>query len=576
MQKDSSLLGMLTGNTGASTDAFKAKSANSRKNSNDAGDAALFKNAFAKAVDKLEPKRLPEKPKPVEAMKDKPVAKPEEKIDVSANEKTEVDSSVESHTCDNHDAENNKSDNRSEVDASETASDNRVVEPEKNLDKPVAPVSNEGFKQAATDLQAIIAAQISAIVAKQNTETLSANNINDIAISENLGDGKLGAALLAALSGSKDDSFKNEFNKQADLDSANVNEQLLIGEIMNAFKLQSANVDTASVADKSAVKTNIMQALDNVKQVSSADISQLIDGIKEQISAAPSDMKSSEFAEIIARAMKNFGEQKPEIKTSLSAAGTAIVEQLKAQIQSSAPKINTATAETITSDISAAPVAMKTTGNSASQNNTEDAPSDKGDDSDILSFASIDKDSTITGKTGDDKIVSGVITAGNKGVEKSGVSVSTPAPHEEKKVVEQVVVKIHNAAKDGVQKLSMRLNPPELGQIHVQLDIASDGKTSLTLSADTKETLALMQRNAKELERGLLDTGMKTDAGSLSFNLRGDGEQRQFFGWAGDGANDNNPRAYAYGESLDSEAAPEVGVTKRVVYLSNDEINIII
>jgi flagellar hook-length control protein FliK len=39
--------------------------------------------------------------------------------------------------------------------------------------------------------------------------------------------------------------------------------------------------------------------------------------------------------------------------------------------------------------------------------------------------------------------------------------------------------------------------------------------------------MELMQRDARGLERALQDAGLKTDSGSLSFNLRGHDQQRE-------------------------------------------------
>ena len=41
---------------------------------------------------------------------------------------------------------------------------------------------------------------------------------------------------------------------------------------------------------------------------------------------------------------------------------------------------------------------------------------------------------------------------------------------------------------------------------------------------ERSETLDLLQRDARSLERALNDAGLKADSGSLEFNLRGDGD----------------------------------------------------
>ena len=61
----------------------------------------------------------------------------------------------------------------------------------------------------------------------------------------------------------------------------------------------------------------------------------------------------------------------------------------------------------------------------------------------------------------------------------------------------------------------------------MQLDVAPDGRVHAVIAADKPETLDLLQRDARALERALNDAGLRADSGSLSFNLRG---QNQHFG----------------------------------------------
>jgi flagellar hook-length control protein FliK len=83
--------------------------------------------------------------------------------------------------------------------------------------------------------------------------------------------------------------------------------------------------------------------------------------------------------------------------------------------------------------------------------------------------------------------------------------------------VDQVAVKLTSTAKDGGGKISIRLNPEELGKVDVKLEIGRDGAVRATVSADRPETLDLMQRDARALEKALQDAGLKTDSNSLQF-----------------------------------------------------------
>lgn len=90
-------------------------------------------------------------------------------------------------------------------------------------------------------------------------------------------------------------------------------------------------------------------------------------------------------------------------------------------------------------------------------------------------------------------------------------------------LVAQVAVHVAQAAADGNDRISIRLSPAELGRIDVRLDFGPDGRVQAVFAADRPQTVELLQRDARDLERALQDAGLRADSGSLSFNLRGDG-----------------------------------------------------
>lgn len=91
-------------------------------------------------------------------------------------------------------------------------------------------------------------------------------------------------------------------------------------------------------------------------------------------------------------------------------------------------------------------------------------------------------------------------------------------------ILNQVAVHVSKAVRDGVDGIRIQLRPESLGQLEVNLEVASDGRVTATVTADNQDTLDLLQRDARGLERALQEAGLKSDAGGLSFNLRG--EQR--------------------------------------------------
>lgn len=88
-------------------------------------------------------------------------------------------------------------------------------------------------------------------------------------------------------------------------------------------------------------------------------------------------------------------------------------------------------------------------------------------------------------------------------------------------VVDQVALKLASAARDGGGRVTIRLNPEELGKVDVRLQLGRDGHVRATVSVEKPETLELLQRDARALEKALHDAGLRTDRNSLEFNLQG-------------------------------------------------------
>jgi hypothetical protein len=102
-------------------------------------------------------------------------------------------------------------------------------------------------------------------------------------------------------------------------------------------------------------------------------------------------------------------------------------------------------------------------------------------------------------------------------------------------VANQVAVHLQRAATAGQDKITIRLQPPELGRIDVKLELGGDGRVMAHVTADNSITLDLLRRDQSGLERALADAGLKTDGSSLNFNLRGDGQR--YSGQQGEGQN---------------------------------------
>ena len=84
----------------------------------------------------------------------------------------------------------------------------------------------------------------------------------------------------------------------------------------------------------------------------------------------------------------------------------------------------------------------------------------------------------------------------------------------------QVQVAVTRGLHDGIQQMTIQLDPADLGRVEVHMHTQSDGQTHLSFIVDKPQTLDSLSRDARSLERSLQDAGVKTDAGNMQFNLR--------------------------------------------------------
>ena len=89
---------------------------------------------------------------------------------------------------------------------------------------------------------------------------------------------------------------------------------------------------------------------------------------------------------------------------------------------------------------------------------------------------------------------------------------------------EQVAINLRQALTTGNDEIQIQLKPASLGTIDVKLNVNHDGRLTAVISADRSDTLNLLKQDASQLQQSLRDAGFNADSGSLSFNLRGDGQ----------------------------------------------------
>jgi hypothetical protein len=92
-----------------------------------------------------------------------------------------------------------------------------------------------------------------------------------------------------------------------------------------------------------------------------------------------------------------------------------------------------------------------------------------------------------------------------------------------KPVAAQVALHVGKAAKAGLTRVEIALEPASLGRVEVRLDFGRDGSINALFVAETREALDALRADARTLERALSEAGLKADSGSLGFSLREQG-----------------------------------------------------
>jgi flagellar hook-length control protein FliK len=87
-------------------------------------------------------------------------------------------------------------------------------------------------------------------------------------------------------------------------------------------------------------------------------------------------------------------------------------------------------------------------------------------------------------------------------------------------VVDQAApVFISLANRDGAQSVSLRLAPEELGRLDIRIEREAGGASTVSLTAERPETLALLERDQVQLHRALDDAGIAPEGRTILFHL---------------------------------------------------------
>jgi len=140
---------------------------------------------------------------------------------------------------------------------------------------------------------------------------------------------------------------------------------------------------------------------------------------------------------------------------------------------------------------------------------------------------------------------------------------------------QMVAATINKGAQAGMDtNISLRLDPPGLGRVQVEMTFSKDKTMKAVVKAETPETFMMLQRDAQILERALHDAGLDADSG-LSFELAQDGEfmdqnnQRgggHDQGGTGRGGNSNGDELEIIESTMTWRVDPNTGHTRYDIY----------
>jgi flagellar hook-length control protein FliK len=91
----------------------------------------------------------------------------------------------------------------------------------------------------------------------------------------------------------------------------------------------------------------------------------------------------------------------------------------------------------------------------------------------------------------------------------------------------QLALTVATEARAGTRRFEIRLDPPEMGRIDIKLEMQADGSIRSMMTVERPETFDALNRDARQLERLLAQSGLKLDEGGLQLSMGNDGGQQQ-------------------------------------------------
>lgn len=114
------------------------------------------------------------------------------------------------------------------------------------------------------------------------------------------------------------------------------------------------------------------------------------------------------------------------------------------------------------------------------------------------------------------------VSAATDGSADAPVKLAPSARNEQSPEMESLALHIAARSARGDSRFTIRLDPPELGRIEVNLSMNSHGHAQAVLTVEKPQTLELLLRDTHGLERALKEAGLELGS-NLSFSLKEEG-----------------------------------------------------
>ncbi len=98
---------------------------------------------------------------------------------------------------------------------------------------------------------------------------------------------------------------------------------------------------------------------------------------------------------------------------------------------------------------------------------------------------------------------------------------------------DQVLMHIRHAAATGQDSIRLQLHPEELGGVDIRISMRDDTIRSISIHADSVDTMDMLQRDSKELQRMLQDAGLKFENQQAEFSFSSGSQSGGEFGHHG-------------------------------------------